>query len=111
MCRTRTVKQLGRCKTCKETRCLDCGRALTLFVRMIHTVKFRKKQWENRLYEHETTIKTHTYERLCINPLCVRSFDPSHLDPEWKAIEEAKAEPKKSFDEAVEAIGREVASL
>ncbi|HTQ96380.1 MAG TPA: hypothetical protein VMH89_06220, partial [Candidatus Acidoferrum sp.] len=35
MCRTRKVKQYGRCATCREERCIECGGELTVFVRTL----------------------------------------------------------------------------
>lgn len=111
MCRSRKVKQLSRCKLCQETRCIECGSELAVFVRTIHAVKFRKKQWENTLYEHRALVKTRTFEHLCINSACPKHWDPKKLPPSWIPIDKVKAEPKKTIDEAIASVEREVASL
>jgi hypothetical protein len=110
MCHNRKVKQLGRCKTCRETRCIECAGELALFVRMIHVKKLRKKQWEHQVYEHETDTKTKTFERLCINPECPKFFDIQKLGPQWQQIAQPKAEAK-SFDDAIDQLEDEVALL
>jgi hypothetical protein len=102
MCNTRKVKQLGRCKICQATRCISCGEALAQFVRMIETTKFRKKQWENKLYDHQTLIKTHTYETICVNPNCPKHFDPAKLKENWQEVKPKPVlEKPKSFEEAM----------
>lgn len=109
MCHKRSVKQLGRCKSCMETRCLGCGAVLTILVRTVQTIKFRKKQWEHTLYEHKTHVKTRTYDRICVNPACSQRRDPAKLGPFWIEVP-AKVEPK-SFDSAVEELEQELAGI
>ena len=87
MCHERKVKQLGRCKHCQLTRCIECGSVLAVFVRMLETVKFRKKQWQIAVYEHYALVKTRTFERLCINPECSSTLIPPKCPPPgsgWK---------------------------
>lgn len=101
MCHTANVKRLGRCNACYATRCLYCGGQLATFVRMLDTVKFRKKQWENTLYEHAVSIKTHTFESVCVNPACLKYTNPAKLAPDWQEVKRPVLKKKKSFDEAV----------
>jgi hypothetical protein len=109
MCLTRKVKQYGRCKTCKEERCIACGGELTVFVRTLHAVKFRKRQWKHEIYEHETLIKTRTFEKLCLNPDCPKHWDATKLPPDWIPVQKAKLElPKKTFDEAVNELEQSI---
>jgi hypothetical protein len=111
MCRKRKVKQIGRCKTCMQTKCIECGSELAVFVRTITAVKFRKKQWELYLYEHKALVKTRTFERLCVNPSCPRRWDPSKLPPSWLPVPKEKVAPtKKSLEEALAQVVKEALS-
>jgi hypothetical protein len=78
------------------------------FVRTLHAVKFRKRQWKQELYEHHTMIKTRTFERLCVNPGCQKGHDPQKLASEWIPVPMKKVEAKKTFDEAVAEIEQAV---
>lgn len=105
MCKARKTKQIGRCKVCKETRCIECSATLAVFVRMIQTIKFRKKQWKQEIYEHLAYVKTRTYERLCVNPNCPKHWDVAKLPPNWQRIDRPIAEKKKrTFDEVLQEI-------
>lgn len=108
MCRQRKTKGLGRCKSCQLDRCIACGQELAVFVRMIQTIKFRKRQWKLEIYEHLAYVKTRTYERLCVNPDCSRHWDASKLPPNWQRITLPKVELKKTFDQAIEEIERSI---
>jgi hypothetical protein len=79
-----------------------------IFVRTLHSVKFRKRQGKHEIYEHETTVKTRTFERVCVNPLCSKSHDPARIASEWLPVPMKKVEVKKTFDEAVAEIERAV---
>jgi hypothetical protein len=108
MCHSRKVRFFSRCKTCRESRCIECGSVLVIFVRTLHAVKFRKRQWKHELYEHHTLIKTRTFERLCVNPECPRHWNPDRLPPDWIPVPVKKVAVKKTFDEAVAEIEQAV---
>lgn len=100
MCHTGNVKQRGRCMTCADTRCLTCGGKLRVFVRMIGTVKFRKKQWKNTLYDHAVLVKTHNFQRICVNPICPKHWDAGKLPPNWQEVKQKPVLEKKTFEQA-----------
>lgn len=104
MCRSRSVKQISRCKTCREERCIERGHDLQVFVRTIRAVKFRKKQWEHILYEHKSIVKTRTFEKLCVNPYCPKHWDPAKLPPDWILVDKPKVQEKKTFDEVIKEL-------
>lgn len=111
MCRERKVKQLGRCKTCMESRCLTCGQELTILVRTVNTVKFRKKQWEHSLYEHSVLIKTRTFDKVCTNPDCTWYRNPENLLTAWIVAPAPKVEAKKkSLDQVLAEVEKEAFS-
>jgi hypothetical protein len=111
MCHTRKKQVRRPVQNCRETGCIECGAELQIFVRTIQTVKFRRKQWANSVYEHEALVKTRTFERLCVNPECPKHWDPAKLPPDWLPALKPKVEEKKTFDDVVDALEQDIASL
>src|SRR5690242_14406679 len=109
MCRTNKVKSMGRCKTYRDTRCIECGEKLQRFVRTLETIKIRKKQWEHRLYEHPALVKTRTFQSVCVNPECRKRLDPQKLLRSWTPVKaKVEVEKEKTFDEVTAALEQEV---
>src|SRR5258707_7692135 len=108
MCRKRKVKSIGRCKTCRETRCIECGQDLAVFVGPLHAVNLRKKQWEHSLYERRALVKTRTFEASMREPGMPEALGSEEAPPSWLPVPKAKAPPKKeSFDDAITKVEQE----